>query len=117
MPSSLTTAQTLGAERLGDRLGPRGHGNLAGTVSFDLYAAANCTGTAIYSTTAAVAGASPQTVSTSNTTAQLATGSFSWKVSYDSTNAAQRNIPPSCHEIVGSDDHQRRHHQQPVNAK
>jgi hypothetical protein len=37
-------------------------------------------------------------VSTSNTTAQLATGTFSWKVSYDSTNSAQRDIPASCHE-------------------
>ena len=54
--------------------------------------------TAIYSTTAGVAGASPQTVSTSNTTAQLASGSFSWSVSYDSTNPAQRDIPASCHE-------------------
>jgi hypothetical protein len=37
-------------------------------------------------------------VGTSNTTAVSATGSFSWKVSYDSTNLAQRDIPPSCHE-------------------
>ena len=37
-------------------------------------------------------------VSTSNTTAQLASGSFSWLVSYDSTNPAQRDIPASCQE-------------------
>jgi hypothetical protein len=67
-------------------------------VSFDLYPTGNCSGTAIYTTTATVAGASPQTVATSNTTAQLATGSFSWKVSYASTNPAQRSIPASCHE-------------------
>jgi hypothetical protein len=73
-------------------------GNMAGTVSFALYATDDCSGTAVYSTTAAVAGASPQTVSTSNTTAVLVSGSFSWKVSYDSTNLAQEDIGPSCHE-------------------
>ena len=67
-------------------------------MSFALFANGTCAGTAIYSTTAAVAGASPQTVSTSNTTAQTASGSFSWRVSYDSTNAAQDDIPASCHE-------------------
>jgi hypothetical protein len=46
----------------------------------------------------AVAGASSQTVGTSNTVAVSATSSFSWSVSYDSTNGAQRDIPASCHE-------------------
>ncbi|WP_245561800.1 hemagglutinin [Agromyces italicus] len=73
-------------------------GDMAGTVSFALYATADCTGSAVYSTTAAVAGASPQTVSTSNTTPVLASGSFSWKVSYDSTNLAQEDIGATCHE-------------------
>ncbi|HEY5882554.1 MAG TPA: hypothetical protein VIU11_26835 [Nakamurella sp.] len=50
------------------------------------------------STTAIVSGASPQAVSTSNTTAVTASGSFSWLVGYDSTNLAQRDIPASCHE-------------------
>jgi hypothetical protein len=45
-----------------------------------------------------VSGASPQTVSTSNTTAQLASGTFSWSVAYDSTNSAQEDISPKCHE-------------------
>jgi hypothetical protein len=70
-------------------------------VSFELYASSDCAvggDAAIYSTTAAVTGASPQTVSTSNQTPQSATGSFSWSVSYDSTNSAQRDIPASCHE-------------------
>lgn len=76
---------------------PGGTGNLAGTVAFALYANGTCGGTAIYSTTATVSGASPQTVSTSNSSAQPA-GSYSWLVSYDSTNNAQRDIPGSCHE-------------------
>ena len=73
-------------------------------MSFALFASSDCAvggDPAIYTTTAAVAGASPQTVSTSTRqqpAAQTATGSFSWSVSYDSTNPAQRDIPASCHE-------------------
>jgi hypothetical protein len=96
--SSLSSAQSWVPNDSVTITAPAGSGNLAGTVSFALYANSTCSGTAIYSTTAAVSGASGQTVSTSNTTAQLATGSFSWKVSYDSTNNAQRDIPASCHE-------------------
>jgi len=74
-------------------------GDLDGTVSFDLYATADCTGDAIYSTTAEVSGASPKTVSTSNTNVTAtASGDYSWKVSYDSDNQAQRDIPASCEE-------------------
>ncbi|SFS07550.1 hypothetical protein SAMN04487846_2252 [Microbacterium sp. cf046] len=95
--SSLRSAQTWVPNDAVTVTAPAG-GALAGTVSFDLYATSDCSGSAIYSTTAAVAGASPQVVSTSNTTAQSASGSFSWKVSYDSTNPGQRDIPASCHE-------------------
>ena len=104
VPSSMTTAQRWVPNDSATISAPAGTGNLAGTVSFALYASGDCAvggDAAIYSTTAAVAGASPQTVSTSNTTAQLASGSFSWLVSYDSTNAAQRDIPASCHETSG----------------
>jgi hypothetical protein len=96
--SSLTSAQRWVPNDSVTVTAPAGSGNLAGTVSFALYASGDCTGTAIYSTTASVSGASPQTVSTSNTTARTASGDFSWKVSYDSTNAAQRDIAASCHE-------------------
>jgi len=73
-------------------------GNLAGSVRFELFTNGTCTGTAVYTQDVAVSGASPQTVGTSNTTAQTASGSFSWRVTYDSTNSAQRDIPASCHE-------------------
>jgi hypothetical protein len=95
--SSMTTAQSWVPNDSATISAPAG-GNLAGTVAFDLFATADCSGTEIYSTTRAVSGASPQTVSTANATPQLATGSFSWRVSYDSTNNAQRDIPASCHE-------------------
>ena len=98
VPSSMSTAQSWVPNDSATISAPAGTGNLAGTVSFALYASSDCSGTAIYSTTAPVSGASSQTVSTSNTTAQLVTGTFSWSVGYDSTNAAQRDIPSSCHE-------------------
>ena len=96
--SSLSTTQTWVPNDSATVSAPAGSGNLAGTVSFTLYPSSDCTGTLIYSTRAAVTGASPQTVSTSNTTAQTASGSYSWQVSYDSINLAQRDIPASCHE-------------------
>jgi hypothetical protein len=70
-------------------------------VFFDLYASADCTGEPIYTEPdgVAVSGASPETVSTSNTDVKAtASGSYSWKVSYDSDNPAQRDIPASCEE-------------------
>jgi hypothetical protein len=100
VPSSMTTAQSWVPNDSATISAPAGTGSLAGTVSFALYATGDCTGTAIYTTNPAVAvsGTSPQTVSTSNTTAQLLTGTFSWSVSYDSTNNAQRDIPSTCLE-------------------
>jgi hypothetical protein len=80
---------------------PDGSGDLDGTVFFDLYASADCTGEPIYTEPdgVAVSGASPETVSTSNTDVKAtASGSYSWKVSYDSDNPAQRDIPASCEE-------------------
>ena len=58
----------------------------------------DCSGDAAFSTTKNVSGASPQTVLSGNAPAQTSTGSFSWRVSYDSTNLAQRDIAASCHE-------------------
>lgn len=99
--SSMTTAQKWVPRDSATISAPAG-GALAGTVSFDLYASSDCSGTAIYGTTRTVSGASPQTVSTVDSVnqpaAQGTSGSFSWNVSYDSTNSAQRDIPVSCHE-------------------
>ncbi|MFH8250323.1 hemagglutinin [Microbacterium sp. B2969] len=95
--SSLSSAQTWVPNDSVTVSAPNG-GALAGTVSFELFALANCGGSSIYSTTVAVAGASPQTVSSANTTPQSVSGTYSWRVGYDSTNPAQRDIPGSCHE-------------------
>ena len=107
VPSTMTTAQAWVPSDSATISAADGTGNLAGTVSFALYASSDCAvggDAAIYSTTAAVAGTSPQTVSTLSSAdqpaAQTATGSFSWSVSYVSTNPAQRDIPASCHETT-----------------
>jgi hypothetical protein len=102
--SSMTTAQTWIPRDSATISAPSG-GALAGSVSFSLYASSDCgvagSDTAIYSTTRPVAGASPQTVRTADASTQPAAqtaGSYSWSVSYTSTNNAQRSIPASCHE-------------------
>jgi hypothetical protein len=98
VPSTLSSAQSWVPNDSVTVSAAASSGDLAGTVSFDLYASSDCSGTPIYHTTTAVTGASPQTVSSSNTTAVTASGEYSWKVSYDSTNSAQRDIAASCHE-------------------
>ncbi|WP_457100304.1 hemagglutinin [Microbacterium sp. P5_E9] len=102
VPSTLSSAQKWVPNDSVTVSAPAGSGNLAGTVDFELFALANCGGAAIYTLMdVPVAGVSPQTVSTANTTAQLASGAFSWRVNYDSTNPAQRDIAPTCHEASG----------------
>lgn len=106
VPSSMTTAQQW-VPNDSVTISSTAGGNLAGSVEFKLYKSTDCSGTAIYSTTRSVSGASPQTVSTTNAgtqpSAQLATANFSWLVSYDSTNSAQRDIGELPRD-VGVDD-------------
>ena len=97
VPSSLTSAQTwVPSDSV--TVSATGGGAMAGTVSFEFFTNGTCNGTSAFSTTKTVAGASPQTVLSGNAPAQTASGSFSWRVSYDSTNPGQRDIPASCHE-------------------
>ncbi|MGW9631928.1 hemagglutinin [Agromyces sp. NPDC055520] len=99
VPSTLSSAQNWVPNDSVTVTAPAGSGALAGNVDFELFANATCTGAAIFTQmNVSVSGNSPQTVSTSNITPQLADGSFSWRVNYDSTNVAQRDIAPTCHE-------------------
>ena len=96
--SSMTTAQTWVPNDSATITAPAG-GSLAGTVTFTLYNTNDCTGPVRYGPVdRTVAGASGQVVATANTTAVSTSGTFSWSVSYDSTNDAQRDIAASCHE-------------------
>ena len=97
VPSSLSSAQTwVPSDSV--TVSATAGGAMAGTVSFEFFTNGTCTGANAFSTTKTVAGASPQTVLSGNAPAQTASGSFSWRVSYDSTNAGQRDIAASCHE-------------------
>jgi hypothetical protein len=97
VPSSLTSAQTwVPSDSV--TVSATAGGNLTGTVSFEFFTNGTCAGANAFSATKSVSGASPQTVLSGNAPEQTVTGSFSWKVGYDSTNPAQRDIAPSCHE-------------------
>jgi hypothetical protein len=95
--STMTSAQSFIPNDSATISAPAG-GNLAGTVSFDLYESSDCSGSSIYHQDVAVSGSSPQTVATTNTTTSTTAANVSWKVSYDSTNPAQRDIAANCFE-------------------
>jgi hypothetical protein len=104
VPARMTTAQSW-VPRDSATITASAGGNLTGTVTFALYASADCAvggDSAIFTTTASVSGESPQTVNTLAANPQPAavtgSGSYSWLVSYDSTNLAQDDIAASCHE-------------------
>jgi hypothetical protein len=73
-------------------------GNLSGSVKFEVFESTDCSGTAIYTQTVAVSGASSQTVSTTNTTVSTTAANVSWRLTYTSNNPAQRSIGATCLE-------------------
>lgn len=95
--SSLSTAQTWVPNDSATVSAAAG-GDLDGTVHFALHTGASCAGAPVYTEAVAVSGPSAQTVGTSNTVPEDASGTWSWSVSYDSDNPAQRDIPASCEE-------------------
>jgi hypothetical protein len=95
--SSLTTAQSFIPNDSATVSAPAG-GNLAGSVKFEVFESSDCSGTAIYTQTVDVSGASPQTVHTTNTTVSTTAANVSWRVTYDSDNPAQEDIPATCLE-------------------
>ncbi len=98
VPSSLSTAQTWVPNDAATISAPAG-GDLDGTVHFALHTGDSCGGAPLYTEAVAVSGPSAQTVATSNTVPEDASGTWSWSVSYDSDNPAQRDIPASCSEV------------------
>ena len=105
VPSTLSSEQTWVPNDAVTVTAEAGSGDLDGTVSFVLYDTATCEpseegGDPLYSTTQDVSG-DPVTgveVSTSNTDEVDASGSFSWRIKYDSNNPAQQSIGWSCEE-------------------
>jgi hypothetical protein len=97
VPSSMTSQQSFIPNDKATVAASLG-GNLAGSVTFEVFESSDCSGTAIYTQTVPVSGASPQTVSTTNTTVSTTAANVSWRLTYTSTNPAQRSIPANCLE-------------------
>jgi hypothetical protein len=97
VPSSMTSAQSFIPNDSATVSAGQG-GNLAGSVAFEVFESSDCSGTAIYTQTVAVSGASPQMVSTTNTTVSTTAAAVSWRLTYTSTNPGQKSIPASCVE-------------------
>jgi hypothetical protein len=95
--SSMTSQQSFIPNDKATVTAPAG-GNLAGSVKFEVFESSDCSGTAIYTQTVAVSGASPQTVSTTNTTVSTTAANVSWRLTYTSTNPAQQSISATCLE-------------------
>ncbi len=95
--SSMTSAQSFIPNDSATVSAPSG-GDLAGEVTFEVFESSDCSGTAIYTQTVAVGGASPQTVFTTNTTVSTTAANVSWRLTYTSTNPAQASISAKCLE-------------------
>jgi len=95
--SSMTSAQSFIPNDSATVTAPAG-GDLAGSVTFMVFESTDCTGSALYTQTVPVSGASPRTVSTTNTTKSTTAANVSWLVSYDSTNPGQQSISAKCFE-------------------
>jgi hypothetical protein len=98
LASSMSSAQSFIPNDKATVSAPAGSGNLAGTVKFELFESNDCSGTAIYTENVAVSGASPKTVSTTNTTVSTTAANVSWRLTYTSTNPAQKSISANCLE-------------------
>jgi hypothetical protein len=99
VPSSMTTAQSFIPNDSATVTASQG-GALAGNVHFEAFESSDCSGPVIVDQTKPVSGASPQTVTTTNTTVSTTAANISWRVSYDSTNPAQDDIPATCKEAT-----------------
>jgi hypothetical protein len=97
VPSSMSSQQSFIPNDKATVSAPAG-GNLAGNMKFEVFESADCSGTAIYTQTVPVSGASPVTVSTTNTTVSTTAANVSWQLTYTSTNPAQRSIAANCFE-------------------
>lgn len=75
-----------------------GAGNLAGSVEFQLFVnSPTCAGTAAYDKSFPVSGSTNVKVSTDNSTAYSTNGTtFSWLVTYTSTNPGHTGVTSSC---------------------
>jgi hypothetical protein len=95
--SSMSSAQSFIPNDSATVSAPAG-GSLNGSVKFELFESSDCSGTAILTQNVSVSGASPQTVSTNNTTVSTTAANVSWQLTYTSSNPGQKSIPATCLE-------------------
>jgi hypothetical protein len=96
---TISTAQTWTVKDSATVTVDSGGGNLAGSLVFELYQnSTTCSGTPILTTTKAISGALSSTQDSDTLTITLpAQGTtYSWKVSYTSTNQAHENVTSTC---------------------
>ncbi|KRA38526.1 MULTISPECIES: hypothetical protein [unclassified Nocardioides] len=96
VPSTIETAQSW-VPNDSATLSAAAGGDMKGTVTFDLYATGDCTGAVVFTEDVAIDDPSGVIVGTSNEDA-FGAGDYSWQVTYDSTNPAQRDIDGGCEE-------------------
>ncbi len=122
VPSSLTSAQTMGAERLGDRSRSRQSSgrDRRRTSTSSCFTGGTCQGTALYTPAGRVAVTTACRRRRLRTPRHCRRGTYSWRVNYDSTgNDRAAATSPNVPRNLDADDHERRHDvlQQPVSGR
>lgn len=105
--TAITTAQSFVPNDSATVTAPAGKGDLVGNVVFKLYDNATCSGTALYdSGNVSIAGGTgtglSRTVSSANTTAYTTNKTFSWLVTYTSTNTGHLGVTSVCNDEKSS---------------
>jgi hypothetical protein len=101
---SMSSAQTWTLADSGTVTVGSGAGDLAGSLRFQLWNNGTCTGTALIDNTRTIAGPSPQSASSDTLTITIPGGptTYSWKLTYTSTNQGHKNITGACSNENGT---------------
>jgi hypothetical protein len=101
---SLTSAQTWTVTDSATVTVGTGAGDLAGSLTLQMWNNGTCEGTPLVNSTVPIAGASPQAGASSTYTINIPGGpaTYSWKVTYASTNTGHKNITGACSNENGT---------------
>jgi hypothetical protein len=98
---SMTSVQTWSVYDTGTVTVGSGAGNLAGSLKFQLWNNTDCNGNPVLENTRTISGASPQNATTDSYTVAV-NGTYSWKLTYTSTNQGHKNITGACSNENGT---------------
>jgi hypothetical protein len=98
---SMTSVQTWSVYDTGTVTVAAGAGDLAGSLKFQLWNNTTCSGNPVLENTRAISGASPQSAATDSYTVAI-NGTYSWKLTYTSTNQGHKNITGACSNENGT---------------